>query len=86
MAYGVPILVAYKEPHSPEIAILEEDKNGCYFAANSVNDLARHLIELSDNRARCELMGERGQQSIHNRFNVEAMVNSFLDAIKYVLK
>jgi glycosyltransferase involved in cell wall biosynthesis len=86
LAYRVPLLVANKEPHGPEITILEEDKNGCYFATNSVNDLARHLIELSDNRARCELMGEAGQQSINNRFNVEAMVNSFLDAIKYVLK
>jgi glycosyltransferase involved in cell wall biosynthesis len=86
LAYRVPLLVANKEPHGPEITILEEDKNGCYFATNSVNDLARHLIELSDNRARCELMGERGQQSIHNRFNIETMVNSFLDAIKYVLK
>jgi glycosyltransferase involved in cell wall biosynthesis len=86
LAYRVPLLVANKEPHGPEITILEEDKNGCYFATNSVNDLARHLIELSDNRARCELMGEAGQQSIHNRFNIETMVNSFLDAIKYVLK
>jgi len=86
LAYGVPILVANKEPHSPEIAILEEDKNGCYFAANSANDLAHHLIELSDNRARCASMGDAGLKLVRDRFNVEAMVNSFLDAINFVLK
>ncbi len=86
LAYGVPILVADNEPHSPEIEILEKEVNGLYFESNSTVDLARHLTELSNDKVRLSKMGAMGRAIAYERFSVEAMVRSFQKTLDYVLK
>ena len=83
MAYGIPMLVADKEPHSPEIAIVESGINAEYFHANNADDLAQKLISFVEERQTAERMGQAARCSVQKQFSVDAMAEAFEQAIAY---
>ncbi|HZP83940.1 MAG TPA: glycosyltransferase family 4 protein [Chthonomonadaceae bacterium] len=83
MAFGVPMLVADKEPHSPEIAVVEDGKNAVFFRANDTKDMAQHLIRLSKQPDQLEQMSVASRKAVRSTFGVKAMVDAFLQAIRY---
>jgi len=84
MAYGVPMLVADHEPHSPEVAAIEDKVNAQYFSANNVDELAKQLLDFVREPQTAEKMGQAAFRKIQEGFSVEAMVRSFEQAVAYV--
>ncbi len=84
LAYGVPLLVADNEPHSPEIEAFVPKENGEYFAANDPNSLANRLVEMLAQPDRLREMGIKGQMSVQRKYSVQNMVDVFLQAFDYV--
>lgn len=66
LAAGVPV-VQPRMGVFPEI--VETTGGGLLFEAGNVEDLARSLERLIDNRAEAEKMGARGKETVHERFH-----------------
>lgn len=86
LAYGVPMLIADDEPHSPEIEAFEPGRNGEYFAANDPDALANRLVELLVNPQRLALMGNNGRDLVQARYSVQHMADVFVQAFDFVLE
>lgn len=83
LAFGVPMLVAETEPHSPEIAAIEPDVNAVYFRSDDIPALAAALTALAANPARWEAMSLAARRTIQQRFSIGAMLLSFEAAIQF---
>ncbi len=84
LAYGVPLLVADNEPHSPEIEVFVPEENGEYFVANDPASLANRLVELLAQPDRLREMGIKGQMLVQRKYSVQNMADVFLQAFDYV--
>ncbi len=84
LAYGVPLLVAEGEPHSPEIVVFEPGVTGCSFTGNDPDDLAATLVRMWRNQAGLAAMSSRGVQKIEGEFSIQSMVESFEQAVRSV--
>jgi glycosyltransferase involved in cell wall biosynthesis len=84
LAYGVPLLVADDEPHSPEISALEPDRNGVLFRAGSASALADALLLLLGDEARLKRMSAAARETVEGRFSMSAMAASFEQAVAFV--
>jgi len=82
-AHGVPLLVADREPHSPEIAVFIPGENGEFFAANDAADLASHLVGLVANPERLSAMGHNAQCLVQSKYSVQHMADVFLQAFEH---
>jgi glycosyltransferase involved in cell wall biosynthesis len=85
LAYGVPLLVADTEPHSPEIEVLLPGETGEYFAANNADALANRLVELLAHPQRLAIMGDSGRNLVQEKYSVQHMADVFLQAFDYVI-
>ena len=83
-AYGLPMLVADDEPHSPEIAAIEDGVNALYFHANNSDHLAERIVEMSHDPGRLATMSGAALATIRARFSVEAMASVFENAVQFV--
>jgi len=83
LAFGVPMLVADKEPHSPEIAAIEAGTNSQFFQANNAEDLARNLVELSREPSRLERMSAAALKTVRERFSTGSMIRTFEAALRF---
>lgn len=81
IGFGVPMIIAQEEPHSPEIEAAREGFNTQYVTANSVEALRQGLIDVAAGRH--EWFHRREVISAHARVNysVDLMVLGFLDAV-----
>lgn len=86
LAYGVPLLIADNEPHSPEIEAFVPNENGEYFASNDPDSLAQKLINLMSCPKRLEEMGNHGQDLVESRYSIRHMVDVFSQAFGYALR
>ena len=86
LAYGVPMLVADREPHSPEIAAIEEGVNAVFFDSDDAEALCQALIKLAGDPAKQQAMSRTARQTVRQRFSIEGMVQAFDDAICYAEK
>jgi glycosyltransferase involved in cell wall biosynthesis len=84
LAYGVPLLIADKEPHGPEIEAFEAGKNGEYFTANSADALGEQLVKMLSHPERLASMGTYGQEGVFRNLSVQRMVEVFRSAVNYV--
>jgi hypothetical protein len=82
LAYGVPIIFAREESHSPEIAAVQEGKNSLGFPSGSKTDLAKVILELAFDTKKAESLGSAGADLVSTQFSTEAMVKSLLQAIQ----
>ena len=83
LAYGLPMLVADKEPHSPEITAIEDGVNSVFFASDDPEALSKALVALAGDPARQERMRLAARQSIPQRFSIHQMVEAFEEAVHY---
>jgi glycosyltransferase involved in cell wall biosynthesis len=80
LGFGVPMIVADDEPHSPEIEAAVEGRNAMFFTSGSVDALRHALLAVA--KAREAWMARRA--AISNdaaaRYSVEAMVERLVTA------
>lgn len=84
LAYGVPVMAARDEPHSPEIAALEDGDNALFFSSDDAAELARTLVCLAQNPQQLAAMAQAAQRTVKDRLNLSAMVEAFEQAVQYV--
>ena len=77
LAYGVPLLVADAEQHSPEIALLQNQQTGVYFKSLDPLDLANKLIDMWNDPLRLERMSDRGRRLIEGKYSIGTMAQEF---------
>lgn len=80
LSFGVPMIIAADEPHSPEIEAAREDRNTRAFVANSAEALAQELVHFSNNADQWYKRREAISQECRDHYSVEAMVAAFLAA------
>ncbi len=85
LAFGLPMLVARDEPHSPELVALEEGVNCLFFPSDDAQSLAEQLIQLSQNPGEIERLTDAAWQTVHGRFTISTMVTAFEQAVCYAL-
>jgi len=86
LAFGVPMLAADDEPHSPEIIVLEEGKNSIFFKADSASDLADKLAYIEGHKDQMVKFSEAGQEHVLKTFSSEQMAQNMAKAIFYAAK
>jgi len=75
--FGVPILVADGEPHSPEIEACLPGLNSVFFPSDDGEALALLLKNLSDHQTRWAELSTAIQDGVCARYSIEKMVDSF---------
>ena len=81
LAYGLPMLVARDEPHSPEISALEDGVNSVYFDSDEPDELARVLVELSGRPQYMEKLSFAAIKTVQDRYSVQAMTRTFEEIV-----
>jgi glycosyltransferase involved in cell wall biosynthesis len=84
LAFGVPVVAPSGEPHSPEIAALEDRVNSRFFARDSADDLAQVLTDCFADRAGLDRQSAAGIKKVSGQFSVEAMAATFVVAVDFV--
>jgi glycosyltransferase involved in cell wall biosynthesis len=76
MALGKPV-IATNSGGSKEL--VQHDKTGFIIRPSDVDDLTARILQLLDNREQAEKMGLSGKQRIENDFNIQRMVNTYVE-------
>lgn len=81
LGFGVPMIIAREEPHSPELEAAREGENSLFFTSDSAEELAGRLTEVSDSRG--TWLKRRGviATTCAMHYSVEVMVDRMLDAM-----
>jgi glycosyltransferase involved in cell wall biosynthesis len=82
IGFGVPMLVARDEPHSPEIAAAIEGENVRYFASDSPSELASLLVSVAEERAAWLARREQISRWTRANYSVEVMVAAIVSALR----
>ncbi len=83
-SFGVPLLVADKEPHAPEIEACEEGRNSVFFKADDAQDMADKLALLWAERGRWHARRAEISRDIADNYSVESMVGGLVAAVDAV--
>lgn len=83
-SFGVPLVLADKEPHAPEVEACIPGENTVYFEAGSSKALAKTLEKMWLERAAWLSKRERLARWTAQNYSVEAMVEGFVEAIESV--
>lgn len=81
LSFGVPMIIARDEPHSPEIECLVEDFNGTFFESDSPKDLCAEMDRWYAKRTDRYVVGEQIVSQCRSKYSVDHMVNGFLRAV-----
>lgn len=79
ICFGVPILVADNEPHSPEIEACREGETACFFRAGDPADLAEKLSTLFKERAHWLERRPAICAYARQHYTIDTMVRRFQD-------
>ena len=82
LAYGVPLLIAKDEPHSPEISVFKKGVNGHYFESNNETSLAQMLTKMVNNPENLTEMGNQGMKTVDDNYSIDIMVKAFKEAVE----
>lgn len=82
IGFGVPMLIARDEPHSPEIAAASEGENVRSFASDSPSELASLLVSVAGERAAWLARREEISRWTRENHSVEVMVAGFVTALR----
>ncbi len=83
-SFGVPLLVADKEPHAPEIEACENGRNTAFFCAGDADDLAAKLVCFWQERALWLQRRSEISRDIAENYSLERMVTGLVSAIDAV--
>lgn len=85
--YGLPAITDHEyQTHNPEIWALVNGLNGLTFPPNDIDALALKLIKLYKDEVLREKLSKNAIITVKENFNIDKMVDGFLQAINYVLK
>jgi glycosyltransferase involved in cell wall biosynthesis len=82
LGYGVPMIIARNENHSPELEAVKEGFNAQFFNSNDENSLAIGLISFFDNKDKWLNIRNEIVEDCRNRYSIEAMTATFLNLLK----
>jgi glycosyltransferase involved in cell wall biosynthesis len=82
LGYGVPMIIARDEKHSPELEAVKEGFNAQFFNSNDENSLAQGLISFFDNKDKWLKVRNEIVEDCRNRYSIEAMTATFLNLLK----
>jgi glycosyltransferase involved in cell wall biosynthesis len=81
LSHGVPIIIADKEPHAPEVALASKE-NSRYFTAGSSQALADCILEIFRDRQHWIAKRQEISSTTLSRYSTEAMAQGFLAAAR----
>jgi glycosyltransferase involved in cell wall biosynthesis len=81
LSHGVPIVIADKEPHAPEVALATK-KNSHFFAADSSDALADCILEIFRDRQHWIAKRREISSAALSLYSIEAMAQGFLAAAR----
>jgi glycosyltransferase involved in cell wall biosynthesis len=84
-AFGVPVLAADKEPHSPEVEACQRVRFGDFFTSDSPDELARYLGVYWNQRIATMQQRPSIIEYIRSHYTYETMTEGFIHAIRSVL-
>jgi glycosyltransferase involved in cell wall biosynthesis len=82
-SFGVPMLVARDEPHSPEIEVCREGFNSRFFASDNIAELANVLAHFYKERKFWYSQRQQIAEDTRERYSFEKMSQTFVDVITY---
>jgi len=86
LSYGLPVITTREPIHSPEIAIIEEGKNGSFFIGLSPENLATEIVEwfilvkTHPKEIKISIM----ESVVQSGYTPESMSENFLNHFKYL--
>jgi len=86
MAFGVPVLVADNEPHSPEIEACENGWNAVYFNSDDAESLAERIVEFVGGGFSEILHGQELADWTKRRYSYERMADTFEEVVELAKK
>ena len=86
LAYGVPMLAADDEPHSPEIVAVHDQENSLFFKADNAEDLANQLVYMRQNPDKMTGFSNNAKDYIADNFSAEQMAQHMYDAVDYAVR
>ena len=85
LAYGLPAIVHHDRwRHMPEIAALRPGANGQTFKAENVHSLSATIATHLDDKQKLDAMSKAAIKTVDEDFNVETMVERFLQAVNAI--
>jgi glycosyltransferase involved in cell wall biosynthesis len=82
LGFGVPMIVADRDPHGPEIEALNPDWNGVLFVADDPSSLAAAMRDVAANRESWLARRTEIAEWSASRYCVESMVGQVLEALR----
>jgi glycosyltransferase involved in cell wall biosynthesis len=82
LGFGVPMIIAGNEPHSPEIEAAKEGKNAMYFNAGSAKALAAALIKMSSQATEWRDRAAAIADACRRDYSVETLAERLLESCK----
>jgi len=85
--YGLPVITddSY-DSHNPEIWALKDGVNGLTYPKNDFKYLARQIIKLYKDEELRNNLSKDALETVKENYNLDKMVDGFLQAINYALK
>lgn len=83
MEYGLPVIATN---HGGPTEIIENNKNGFLVDYKSPDEMAYRIIELIEDKQKCNEMGNLGQKMKREKYSVKSMVNSIEKIFDYLEK
>jgi glycosyltransferase involved in cell wall biosynthesis len=80
--YGLPVVTEEGE-HGPEIAYLEQGRNGFLYKKNDIEDLRAKVLYLLENPEEYNRFSKNAKETIEREASIERMVKVFVDAVRY---
>jgi O-antigen/teichoic acid export membrane protein/glycosyltransferase involved in cell wall biosynthesis len=82
LSFGVPMIIASGEPHSPEFEAAVPGENAAIFKGGSVEDLAGQLVEFARNRDAWWARRDEIALWCAERYSIELMAGRVLEALE----
>lgn len=84
-SFGIPMLIAKDEFHSPEIEACRDGFNARFFESDSADSLARALSDFRADRSEFQLKREEISSWTKSNYSFETMRDTFVSAVEEVM-
>ncbi|MEO9558700.1 MAG: glycosyltransferase [Nonlabens ulvanivorans] len=82
LGYGVPMIIARDENHSPELEAVKDGFNAQFFNSNDEDSLAQGLISFFENKEKWLKLRKEIVEDCRIRYSIEAMTATFINLLK----
>ena len=81
-SFGVPILIAKDEPHSPEIEAAKENQNALFFESDNIANLVQKIIDIFRHKDYWISLREKITIECKANYTIESMSKVFTNLVK----